>query len=422
VLALDFIRKHPELVENAGRLKGVTTEIPAILKLDDERVGLQQRVDTLAAEQNRISKSVPLATSDEERKQLVDRARAMRREIEALRASLTATEESLRTMLLRVPNIPSPDAPVGGSEANTQIRAWGEVRTSAPRDHVDLMSLNGWGDLEHLTAVSGTRSYMVRGNLALLEMALHRWAMEYIVSRGFEPFVLPSMARAGAFIGTGHFPDGIDEAYALEEDLYLTGTAEVVLNSLHSGDILAANELPKRYAGYSPCFRKESGSAGRDVRGLMRVHQFAKVEQYVLCEADETVSASIHAELLANAEHLLQSLELPYRVVECATGDMGLGKIRMHDIECWVPSQSQYRETHSCSSLGDWQARRANLRYRDAGGTLRYAYTLNNTAIATPRILVMLLENHQLDDGRVYLPPILRPYLGGRESIGHGTS
>ena len=418
MLALEFIKNHPEQVEEAARLKGVSVSIPEILELDRERIALQRTADELGAEQNRVSKSVQQASGDE-RPALIARAREMRAQIDALRAAQAAVDA--REALLHVPNVPSPEAPVGDAQANRVVRTWGEVPAQRKRDHVELMAHNGWGDLERIAALSGARSYMLRGELALLEMALHRFAMDFVVARGFEQINVPSLARSAAFVGSGHFPDGVEDTYALGDDIYLAGTAEVILNSLHSGEILPLDALPKRYAGFSPCFRQESGSAGRDVRGLMRVHQFTKVEQYVMCEADGDISANLHAELLGNAEHILQQLELPYRVVECATGDMGLGKYRMHDVESWVPSQSQYRETHSCSSLTDWQARRANLRYRNADGDVTFCYTLNNTALATPRILVMLLENHQLDNGSVYIPVALRPYLGGREIIGSGS-
>ncbi|WP_366003989.1 aminoacyl--tRNA ligase-related protein, partial [Sphingomonas sp.] len=239
-----------------------------------------------------------------------------------------------------------------------------------------------------------------------------------IAAAGFLPVTVPAIAREQAFLNQGQFPGHVEETYALpNDDLYLAGTAEVALTSLHSGEIIEGKQLPILYAGYSPCFRREAGSAGKDVRGLLRVHQFVKVESYVICEADEAQSAEWHAKLLALAEQLLSALEIPYQVIETSTGDMGLGKYRMNDIESWVPSLGKYRETHSCSTLHDWQARRANLRYRDADGKVRFAHTLNNTALASPRILVPLLENHQTADGRVRLPQSIRGLLGGDEYL-----
>ena len=238
--------------------------------------------------------------------------------------------------------------------------------------------------------------------------------MEKIAAAGFTPITVPAIAREQAFLNQGQFPGHVEETYALpNDDAYLAGTAEVALTSLHSGEIVDSSKLPLTYAGYSPCFRREAGSAGKDVRGLLRVHQFLKVEQWVMCEADEEVSAGWHAKLLELAESLLRDLEIPYQVIETSTGDMGLGKYRMNDIESWVPSLNKYRETHSCSTLHDWQARRANLRYRDRDGKVRFAHTLNNTALASPRILVPLLENHQTADGRVKLPRALQDLMGG---------
>jgi seryl-tRNA synthetase len=228
---------------------------------------------------------------------------------------------------------------------------------------------------------------------------------------------VPSMVKESALYGTGHFPFGREDAYYMEkDDIYLAGTAEVVLTSLHSDEILEENQLPILYAGYSPCFRREAGAAGKDTRGLIRVHQFMKVEQYVICKADFDESKKWHAALLACAEEVLQDLELPYQVIECCTGDMGAGKYKMNDIETWMPSENRYRETHSCSSLTDWQARRANLRYRENGtNKVRHCFTLNNTGIATPRVMAQFLENHQTADGKVRIPAKLRPYMNGKE-------
>jgi seryl-tRNA synthetase len=244
------------------------------------------------------------------------------------------------------------------------------------------------------------------------------YALDYLIELGLMPISVPAMVREEPLIGNGQFPAHREETYAIPADnLYLAGTAEVALVGLHAGEILDAKALPIRYAGISPCFRREAGSAGRDVRGLLRVHQFEKVEQFVICRADDEESDRWHAELLDAAEHLLQGLGLAYQVVEISTGDMGAGKYRMNDIETWMPSLGAYRETHSCSSLHDWQARRASIRYRDTDGTVKFAYTLNNTAIATPRLLAALVENYQTADQKVQIPKVLRPYLGGRTEL-----
>jgi seryl-tRNA synthetase len=258
----------------------------------------------------------------------------------------------------------------------------------------------------------------LKGDLVLLERAIHSYALDLLVRRDFTPISVPALVKEAPLIGSGMFPKGRDETYELPADsLFLAGTAEVALVGLHSGEILDKGQLPIRYAGISPCFRREIGSASRDVRGLLRVHQFDKVEQFVICPADQAESARWHAELLGTAELILQELGLHYEVVECATGDMGVGKFRMNDVNTWFPSLGRLRETHSCSTLLDWQARRANLRYRDDDGTVKFAHTLNNTAVATPRLLAALVENYQTADARVRVPAVLRPYLGGRAEL-----
>nr|ACI03612.1 dynein microtubule-binding domain (26:19) fused to seryl-tRNA synthase-dimer [synthetic construct]3ERR_A Chain A, fusion protein of microtubule binding domain from mouse cytoplasmic dynein and seryl-tRNA synthetase from Thermus thermophilus [synthetic construct]3ERR_B Chain B, fusion protein of microtubule binding domain from mouse cytoplasmic dynein and seryl-tRNA synthetase from Thermus thermophilus [synthetic construct] len=345
---------------------------------------------------------------------MLKRVEPLRNELQKLEDDAKDNQQKLEALLLQVPLPPWPGAPVGGEEANREIKRVGGPPEFSfpPLDHVALMEKNGWWE-PRISQVSGSRSYALKGDLALYELALLRFAMDFMARRGFLPMTLPSYAREKAFLGTGHFPAYRDQVWAIAEtDLYLTGTAEVVLNALHSGEILPYEALPLRYAGYAPAFRSEAGSFGKDVRGLMRVHQFHKVEQYVLTEASLEASDRAFQELLENAEEILRLLELPYRLVEVATGDMGPGKWRQVDIEVYLPSEGRYRETHSCSALLDWQARRANLRYRDPEGRVRYAYTLNNTALATPRILAMLLENHQLQDGRVRVPQALIPYMG----------
>ena len=279
---------------------------------------------------------------------------------------------------------------------------------------MELCEKRGWADFARARKVAGERAYALTAEMVLLERAVLSYALDLLNARDFTLVSVPSLVREEALIGTGQFPAHREETYAIPaDDLYLAGTAEVALVGFHSGEVLDHKRLPIRYAGISPCFRREAGSAGRDVRGLLRVHQFEKVEQFVICAADAVESDRWHAELLRTAEQLLQGLGLAYQVVECSTGDMGPGKYRMNDINTWMPSLGAYRETHSCSSLHDWQARRANVRYRDADGTMRFAYTLNNTAVATPRILAALVENHQTSEAQVEIPVVLRPYLGG---------
>ncbi|MEO6432496.1 MAG: serine--tRNA ligase [Sphingomicrobium sp.] len=416
MLSMDFIKSNRADVERAIRDKNVALDLDALLALDSETRGLKTRIDELRAERNAVSARFKGA-APEERAELGRTAKEAGAKAAEIEGELAGKDEALKALMLRLPGIPYDGAPVGPNEdSNVVIRTEGNVREFEfePLDHVALIEQNDWAELSRIVQVSGSRTYCLKGQLALLETKLMGWALDRIAAAGFTPITVPAIAREQAFLNQGQFPGHKDETYALpNDDAFLAGTAEVALTSLHSGEIVEADKLPLLYAGFSPCFRREAGSAGKDVRGLLRVHQFLKVEQWVMCEADEAQSASWHARLLELAESLLQALEIPYQVIETSTGDMGLGKYRMNDIESWVPSLGKYRETHSCSTLHDWQARRANLRYRGADGKVRFAHTLNNTALASPRILVPLLENHQMADGRVKLPKALQELMGG---------
>jgi seryl-tRNA synthetase len=416
MLSLQYIREYPDAVRQAIAQKNVALDLDALLALDGEVRGLKTQCDGLRAERNAISDGFKSA-SPEERPALGAKAKAIGAEISKLDGALGEAQAELDALLLRVPNIPWEGAPVGPDESfNTVVRKMGTVPIFdfEPLDHVALVEKNDWADLARIAQVAGARQYCLKGRLALLEQALMFWAQQRLAADGFTCMTVPALARPQAFVATGHFPGHEDEAYHIPaDDLYLAGTGEIALTSLHSGEIIEADKLPILYAGFSPCFRREAGSAGRDVRGLLRVHQFLKLEQYVICRDDEEESAHWHRRLLANAEAMLSALEIPYQVVETSTGDMGNGKFRMNDIESWVPSLGKYRETHSCSTLHDWQARRADLRWRDEERKVRFVHTLNNTALASPRILVPLLENHQQADGRVKLPAALRELMGG---------
>lgn len=416
MLALDFIRDNLNAVEKAIREKGVSLDLDALIAAAAEVRHLKTQIDQLRAERNSISASFKRAPP-EERAALGAKAKEVGAKASEFEKRLAVREAELKSLLMRVPNIPYEGAPVGLDETfNTVVRKVGELPKFdfEPLDHVALIEKNDWADLSRVTQVSGSRTYCLKGRLALLETKLMAWALEKIANAGFSPITVPAIAREQAFLNQGQFPGHQEETYQLpNDDLWLAGTAEVVLTSLHAGEIIESDKLPILYAGFSPCFRREAGSAGKDVRGLLRVHQFVKVEQYVICEADDAQSAEWHARLLDLAEQLLEVLEIPYQVIETSTGDMGLGKYRMNDIESWVPSLGKYRETHSCSTLHDWQARRANIRYRGADGKVRFAHTLNNTALASPRILVPLLENHQTAEGSVRLPKALQELMGG---------
>lgn len=416
MLSLGFIRDNRDIVAKAIADKNVTLDLDRLLALDSEARALKSRIDELRRRRNEISDGFRTA-DPADRPALGAQAKALGAEASEAEGELAGKSEELDALMLRLPGIPWEGAPVGPDESFNQVtRKQGEPPSFdfEPRDHVALVEMNDWADLSRITQVAGSRTYALKGRLALLEQALMFWAQQRLAAEGFTLMTVPALARPQAFVATGHFPGHEEEAYEIPKDgLYLAGTGEIALTSLHSGEILEEGQLPILYAGYSPCFRREAGSAGRDVRGLLRVHQFYKLEQYVICPDDEAVSAEWHQKLLSYAEMLLQGLELPYQVVETSTGDMGLGKYRMTDLETWVPTLGKYRETHSCSTLHDWQARRANLRWRDGERKVRFAHTLNNTALASPRILVPLLENHQQADGRVRLPAALQGLMGG---------
>jgi seryl-tRNA synthetase len=414
------IRQNPDAVKAAVRAKGIDLDVDEILHLDAASRKLQHELNQ--AQARRKSSSREFAQADEARRaQLRAEHAELETHLRTLREQLAETTEKLQALMLLTPMIPWAGAPVGPDEsANVVIRTHGTPPEFdfQPLDHVELLEKRGWADFTRARKVSGERAYALTGDMVLLERAVHGYALDLLRDKDFMLVSVPSLVREEALIGTGQFPAHREETYAIPaDDLYLAGTAEVALVGFRSNEMLDRKRLPIRYAGISPCFRREAGSAGRDVRGLLRVHQFEKVEQFVICAADDAESDRWHEQLLGTAEQLLQGLGLAYEVVECSTGDMGAGKYRMNDINTWLPSLGAYRETHSCSSLHDWQARRAGIRYKDADGAVRFAYTLNNTAVATPRILAALVENLQTSEAQVRVPAVLRPYLGGRELL-----
>ena len=420
MLDIKFIRENPEAIKKAAQQKRVGLNVDELLQADKNLLELKRKNQALNEEKNANAKKMKGASA-EEREAIIKRGREIGQEIDALKDQTEAAEKALEALMYLVPMVPDPEAPVGPDESgNVPVKTWGlkpEFKFQ-PKDHVEILQARGWAEFERIAAVAGSRSYSLKAEMVILENTLLRYGLEKLASKGFTLISVPAMAREFAFVGTGHFPTGKDQVYYLpDDDIYLAGTAEVPINALHSGEILSEDQLPILYGGVSPCFRREAGSAGRDVRGLIRVHQFNKVEQYILCKNDPAESSKLHKLLLETSEEILQDFELHYQVVEVCTGDMGAGKFKMFDIETWVPSEKLYRETHSCSNLHDWQARRTNLRYRDKEGTVKYVHTLNNTAIATPRILVPFLEQHQTEDGKIRIPQKLRQWIGGKELL-----
>ena len=425
MLDLGFIRSNPDVVKRAAQLKNNSLDVDALLALDQRVVALQRDVEETRARQNQLSKGIQQAAREkntELRNDLIAEGKKLAEYIKAREPELNELVEERYNVLLTVPNIPDPSAPIGKDESdNVPIRHWGTKPNFefTPMDHYDLMLKHNLVDIERAVKVAGSRSYVLRGDAARMELALINFAMDSMAKKGFTPLIVPSMAREFSFVGTGQFPKGRDQVYEIkDQDLFLVGTAEVSITGMYKDEILKNEELPMKFVGYSPCYRQEAGTYGKDTRGVFRIHQFNKVEQFIFCKADHEESLFWFEQLIHNAEELVQALELPYQVVNVCTGDMGDGKVGMYDLECWVPSENRYRETHSCSYLHDWQARRANLRYRDEEGHVKFVHTLNNTAIASPRILIPLFENHQQPDGSIRIPEALRPYMGGQEYIG----
>jgi seryl-tRNA synthetase len=420
MLDIQYIRQNPALVRDAIKNKGFDLRLDDLLDADRERRETTTALEQKRARKNELSALIPKADKND-RQRLVEEAKQVRTEVEVLEPKLAEVQRRFQDLMLRVPSVPRPEVPVGKGEAdNVEVRRVGEPRKFdfTPKDHVDLMSQLGMVNWDGPRRFAGARSYALVGDGALLEMAVLRLAVDTLIEGGMKLVAPPVMVKERAMTGTGFFPLGREEAYAITADeLYLVGTSEVPLVSMHCDDTLDGASLPLKYAGISPCFRREAGAHGKDTRGLYRVHQFTKVEQVVICAPDEGVAEEMHYRLLGNAEAILAKLEIPYRVALACTGEIGLGQTRKHEVESWMPGRNAYSETHSCSTLGDFQTRRSNIRARMPDGTLVYPYSLNNTAVASPRILIPLLENHQTADGAVKLPKALVPYMLGRELL-----
>ena len=423
MLDIRFIRENPEIVKNACLVKGFEDHVDEILVLDERVRELKTLTQNMTAEKNKITKEIPSAT---DKAPLIARSKQISEEIAADMAELAEKEALLKDLLHRVPQIPSPDAPIGPDDsANVEVRRVGTPREFdfTPRAQWDLLDMNGWWMPEKIAQICGTRTYCLVGEAAELQLAIETYVIQKLISKGFTFIECPSITKPQTIFDAGHFM-GADlsvmnnDVFMLADtDRCLAGTAEIILNSLHSGEILPENALPIKYAGFSPCFRKEAGAAGRDTRGLARFHQFNKVEQYIYCKPEQ--SDEMHEHILNNLCEVMEDFELPYRVIANSTGDMGFNKVKMNDVEAWVPSENAYKELGSCSSIGTFQARRTNTRYRENGtNEVKFCATLNNTGIAVPRALVPILENHQNADGSANIPKKLQPLMGGRTKIG----
>ncbi|MEW6741960.1 MAG: serine--tRNA ligase [Planctomycetota bacterium] len=417
MLDLKFVRENVELVRAGARKKRIEVDIDALLRLDEERRKTVSELDGLRTELRTASKRIG-SLPPEERAQAASATKELKERVRLLEGRLVELDREIREIALRVPNVPAAEVPEGKDESeNVEVRRWGEPAQFgfSPRDHIEIARLLDAVDVDRAARIAGSRTYFLKGVGVLLERAVLSLALDHMLAKGFVPFQVPLLVRDVAMEGTAYYPGGEEQAYRVEKDgLSLVGTAEVPLTSFHLGEILDEKDLPLRYVALSPCFRREAGTYGRDTRGFYRVHQFMKVEQVVVCRADEEESLKHHHEIIANAEELVRALELPYRVVNVCGGDLGVPQVQKFDIECWMPSRNNWGETHSASRFHDFQARRLGLRYRDASGKVRTCHTLNNTVVASPRILIPLLEIHQQEDGSVRVPEVLRPYLGGR--------
>ncbi len=420
MLDIKFIREHADLVKEGARKKRIPIDLDRLLALDEERRKLLAEVESLRAERNRRSKEIPTLPPLEREKAIVE-MRAVAERTKEVEAHLRPVEEEFTRLMLLVPNVPAPEVPEGEtSDDNVEIKRWGTIPEFdfLPRDHVELGELLDIIDIPRGVKIAGTRSYFLKNEGVLLELAILRFAMDHLLKKGFTPFVVPHLVRDEMMVGTAYFPGGEEQAYRIEKDeLSLIGTSEVPITAYHAEEVLHEEELPKYYVGISSCYRREAGTYGKDTRGLFRIHQFQKVEQVVLCQNDEAVSKQEHQHILQNAEEIVQALGFPYRVVHVCGGDLGQPQIEKFDIETWMPSRNNYAETHSASRFHDFQARRLRIRYRTKAGKTEFVHTLNNTAIASPRILIPLLELYQEPDGSVRIPEVLRPYMQGQEKI-----
>lgn len=420
MLDIKFIRENLDLVRDGARKKHFEIDLERLMALDEERRGIITRADELKAKMNTQSKAVSKA-APEERGALVAELKTLKEEIKAADESRRNLEEAFSDLMLRVPNVPDPDVPEGEDDAgNVEIRKHGEPRSFDFEllDHIELGKHLDMVDQERGAAIAGSRNFILKGAGDMLHRAVMALAMDLMMKRGFTPIYVPVLVKDFAMQGTGFYPYGEDQVYRTEkEGLNLIGTAEVPVTSYHHDEILDHSALPIRYVAQSHCFRREAGAAGRDTRGLYRVHQFQKVEQVVICKNDKEFSDQEHLDILKHSEDLVQMLGLPYRVVNVCGGDLGLPQAKKFDIEVWMPSRESYGETHSASKFYDYQARRLKLRYKDENKKTNFAHTLNNTVVASPRILIPIMETYQTKDRCIEVPEVLRPYMGGMEII-----
>lgn len=420
MLDIKFIRENKDLITRAARKKHLDFAVDKLIDIDDKRKALMGASEKKRAEQNAASESIARATTPDERNKLISEMKLVKTSLEKDEEELKEIMKEWQLLMLKVPNLPDISVPDGDSDAdNKEVKVWGEkpVFMFEPKDHIELMTALKMADFDRGSKVHGFRGYFLTGEGVKLCFAIWNYALEFFSKKDFSPVIPPIVVRKLNLYGSGYLPQGEEDLYKTQDGDYLAGTAEVPIMGLHSDEVLNIQDLPKRYLGFSPCYRREAGAHGKDVRGLIRVNEFYKFEQVVICEANHETSVRYHEEVNRNTEEFVESLNIPYHTVVNCGGDLGLGQVKKYDIELWVPKEEKYREISSASYFHDFQTRRLNIRYRDIDGTMRYTHSLNSTAIPTPRILVSLIENYQQSDGTIKIPEVLVKYYG-KEFIG----
>jgi len=420
MLDIKFIRENKDLVAAGAKKKRFDIDLDALIALDDRRKSILASAEAKRAEQNAANNAIATAKSPEDRQKMIAAMKTVKESLEKEELELKEVMKEWQNLMLRVPNIPDMSVPDGATDAdNKEVKVWGEKPEFAfePKDHVELMNLHGMADFERGQKVHGFRGYFLTGDGAKLSFAIWQYALKFFSEKKFTPVIPPVIVRKMIMYGTGYLPAGEDDLYKTQDSDYLVGTAEVPLMGMHADEVFDEKDLPRRYLGFSPCYRREAGAHSKDIKGLIRVHEFFKFEQLILCPADHEVSVGFHEEINRNTEEFIETLGIPYHTVANCGGDLGLGQVKKYDVELWVPKEGKYREIGSASYFHDFQCRRLNIRYRDMDGKMRYAHSLNATAIPTPRILVSLVENFQQADGSIRIPPVLVPYFG-KEKIG----
>ncbi len=420
MIDIKLIRENPGLFKDGARLKKIDADIDRLLAVDAELLDIKKKLQDIVTDKNRIGKDIPKLSPDAKKEALVTLSSLKEQEAQ-FNEEVKALQPDFDNLMRQVPQPPAPEVPTGEDDTeNVELRTWGTIRQFdfEPKDHVELGTNLNILDIERGVKLAGTRNYFLKGDGAMLHWAVLRFSMDHMIAKGYTPMSVPLLMRDEVMMGTGYFPGSEEQTYQMERDsLNLVGTAEVPVTAYHSGEILSEDQLPVKSVALSTCFRREAGAAGKDTRGLYRIHQFDKVEQVIIAENDEEKSIAYHQEILRNSEEVLQALNLPYRVVNVCTGDLGRGQVQKFDIETWMPSRNSYGETHSASRFYEFQARRMNLRYKTAQGKNVFCHTLNNTVIASPRVLIPILELYQNADGSITIPQALRPYMQGKEKI-----